>query len=89
MLRSSRGLQRAPTAATKLAVTWKVDQRTGEPVIGQKALTRSIIRYLKGHGTHYNFNEGTWRYYRRQGLSAVELFQVLKPFSGDVMAPLV
>ena len=46
-------------------------------------LTRSIIRYLKGHGTHYVFDEGTWRHYRRVGLTVIELFQILKPFHDD------
>ena len=61
-------------------IKWEVDQVTGLGYAGQEPITRSVIRFLKGHGTHYNFDEGTWRHYRRCGLGTLKLFQVLKPF---------
>ena len=36
---------------------------------------RSIVRYLKGHGVDYAFDEATWAYYRRTKLTKVQLFK--------------
>ena len=45
-----------------------------------KQVLRSIIRYLKGHGTSYELDAGTWAHYRRVRLTRLQLFKVLRPF---------
>mgnify|MGYP001807476654 CR=1 FL=1 len=44
---------------------------------------RSLVRYLKGHGSDYAFDAATWAHYQRTGLSKSELFKVLRPFHED------
>ena len=54
---------------------WEVDPVTGLGRIANEPMVRSIIRYLKGHGSHYNFDAGTWAYFRRCGLQTIGLYQ--------------
>ena len=62
------------------SLKWEVDPVTGLGRIANEPMVRSIIRYLKGHGSHYNFDAGTWAFYRRVGLRTIGLYQILKPF---------
>jgi hypothetical protein len=36
------------------------------PAYFHSQVLRSIVRFLKGHGKDYAFDEATWRHYRRQ-----------------------
>lgn len=46
-----------------------------QPILSPKHVARTILRYFKGHGNSYQFDEATWAYYRREKLSPVTLFQ--------------
>ena len=59
--------------------SWQVEE-DGTPNTSSQQVCRSIVRYLKGHGTDYAFDGSTWAHYRRMKLTKMELFKVLKPF---------
>ena len=61
-------------------VMWRIDPVTHKAYCGAQNFERSLVRYLKGHGTNYAFDEATWTYYRRNKLSTMSLFKILKPF---------
>ena len=48
-----------------------------------RQVCRSLVRYLKGHGSDYAFDTATWAHYRRVGLTKTELFKVLRPFHAE------
>lgn len=62
---------------------WEYGSR-GLPVISPKPLARCIIRYLKGHGLHYEVDGYTWTHYRQDSvLDPRNLFRVLRHFVDD------
>ena len=61
-------------------VMWRIDPVTHEAYCATQNFERSLVRFLKGHGDNYAFDDATWKYYRRNKLSSMSLFKVLKPF---------
>ena len=52
---------------------WALDGR--KPILSSKHVARTILRYFKGHGTSYQFDQATWDFYRRNKLGPITLFQ--------------
>lgn len=67
---------------TEFHLVWHCEE-DGTPYVASQQVCRSIVRYLKGHGRDYVFDAATWDHYRKQKLSKIELFKVLKPFHDD------
>ena len=61
---------------------WELED-DGTPIMGGGQICRSLIRYLKGHGGDYAFDEATWAHFRTHRLTMTQLFKVLRPFHDD------
>lgn len=72
-------------AATAYHTVWGVEA-DGTPYTEGQQVCRAIVRYLKGHGTDYALDGPTWAHYRRVGLTAGQMFKVLRPFHQDSAA---
>ncbi|PNH12273.1 ABC transporter B family member 5 [Tetrabaena socialis] len=67
---------------TEFHLVWELE-RDGTPYTASQQVCRSLVRYLKGHGTDYAFDRATWCHYRKAGLSKTEMFKVLRAFHED------
>lgn len=61
---------------------WELEDN-GTPFMAGQQVCRSLIRFLKGHGGDYAFDDATWAHFRKNGLSKTQLFKVLRPFHDD------
>ncbi|GAX84702.1 hypothetical protein CEUSTIGMA_g12124.t1 [Chlamydomonas eustigma] len=65
--------------SSEFALAWEIEDN-GTPYAAPQQICRSLVRYLKGHGSDYAFDAATWAHYRRVKLTKTQLFKVLKPF---------
>ena len=79
-----RGLIRPSIHAlrSEFNAIWELEDN-GTPFMAGQQVSRSLIRFLKGHGGDYAFDDATWAHFRKNGLSKTQLFKVLRPFHDD------
>ncbi|WIA17366.1 hypothetical protein OEZ85_014227 [Tetradesmus obliquus] len=70
------------TLKSEYNLNWAVED-DGTPYTSSSQLCRCIVRYLKGHGTDYALDPATWAHYRREKLTKLQLFKVLRHFHDD------
>jgi hypothetical protein len=64
------------------AVVWRCDEN-GNPFFWTTPVSRSLIRYIKGHAKTILWDDNTWNYWKKHKLDKVSLFKILKPFHSN------